>query len=69
MHAPITYFLRLTVLVTCHALQADPEAAEQMQDLLAVLRAVQQRVGATPALRLLDDVLEVRRRVWVPGCS
>jgi hypothetical protein len=39
-------------------LQADSEAGEQMTDLLAVLRAVQQRVGATPALRLLDDVLE-----------
>ncbi|KAL6765737.1 hypothetical protein V8C86DRAFT_2448677 [Haematococcus lacustris] len=34
-------------------------AADQLRELWGVLRTVQQRVAATPAMRLLDDVLDL----------
>ncbi|KAJ9510786.1 hypothetical protein QJQ45_027585 [Haematococcus lacustris] len=46
---------------TCQPLTScvNEGAADQLRELWGVLRTVQQRVAATPAMRLLDDVLDL----------
>jgi hypothetical protein len=42
-----------------HALQADSGEAERLSELAGVLHVVRERARASPAVRLLDDVLDM----------